>query len=167
MAKLLEGAQWRWLSRPMVIIASTAAAVALIFGGIVVGLTVTHAPTPSDLQATAVARIGAASDAQRALSKIATGGRATLVWSDKLDKTAIVVNGLAAAPAGKTYELWYLRDGHAVPAGTMEVGHLGSTTRVLQGTMDVGDTVAVTLEPLGGSKQPTTAPIVSIVSIPR
>jgi hypothetical protein len=54
-----------------------------------------------------------------------------------------------------------------VPAGTMEVGHLGSTTRVLQGTMDVGDTVAVTLEPLGGSKQPTTAPIVSIVSIPR
>jgi anti-sigma-K factor RskA len=157
-------AQSRWFSRPIVLVASAAAAIALIFGGTVVGLSVAHAPATSDQQSTAVARIGAASDAQRATSKIATGGHATLVWSDKLGKSAIVVNGLAAAPAGKTYQLWYLRNGQAVPAGTMDVSHLGSTTHVLAGTMNVGDTVAVTVEPLGGSKHPTTVPIVSIRS---
>lgn len=157
-------AQSRWFSRPIVVIAAAAAAIALIFAGTVVGLSVTHPPTASDQQATAVARIGAASDAQRSTTKIATGGRATLVWSDKLGESAIVVNGLAAAPAGKTYQLWYLRNGQAVAAGTMDVSHMGSTTHVLEGTMSVGDTVAITVEPLGGSKQPTTLPIVAIHS---
>ncbi len=154
----------RWFSRPIVLVASAAAAIALIFGGTVVGLSVTHAPTVSDQEANAVARIAAASDAQRATTTIATGGHATLVWSDKVGKSAIEVNGLAAAPAGKTYQTWYIRGGHAVPAGTMDVSHRGSTTHVLAGTMNLGDTVAITVEPHGGSKQPTTVPIVSIRS---
>ena len=56
---------------------------------------------------------------------------------------------LPAAPAGKVYEIWFVRHGHAVRAGLAHGGrtHVARVPR--------GAEVAVTLEPAGGSLRPT------------
>lgn len=157
-------ARTRWFRRPATVITSAAAAVVLIIAGTLVGVGISEHRFAPAQPATSVSQIVAAADAQHATTKIATGGVARLVWSVDLRKSAITVSGLEGAPSGKTYELWYLRGKQAVPAGTMNVSPHGATTRILDGKMDAGDTVAVTVEPRGGSKQPTTLPILAIHS---
>jgi anti-sigma-K factor RskA len=66
------------------------------------------------------------------------------------DRGALVVtHGLPAAPSGKVYEIWTIRDGHAAPAGFLH----GRKARL--GRLPRGASVAVTLEPAGGSRRPT------------
>jgi anti-sigma-K factor RskA len=59
------------------------------------------------------------------------------------------------APAGKTYEAWVIDGGTAYPAGTFESNGTVELTR----EASRGDTIAVTVEPAGGSSKPTTTPI--------
>jgi len=159
-----RAARRRWFQRPGLILGAAAAAVVLFLGGAFVGSSLSGTNSYTSQQASALAQINAASDVQRASADVAGGGTATLVWSGELGKSALVANDLPALPGDKTYELWYIRDGQATPAGTMESEGTGSTWRVLSGQMAAGDTVGVTVEPRGGSTKPTTAPIVAISS---
>ena len=68
---------------------------------------------------------------------------------------ATLYTTLAAAPSGKTYEAWVIAGGTAQPAGLFGGGGQVSLTRPAL----VGDTVAVTVEPAGGSPRPTTTPL--------
>ena len=78
-----------------------------------------------------------------------------------LRKAAITVNGLPPAPDGKTYQLWYLGpDGAASSAGLFGVDAEGSGQALLAGDARSAAKVAMTLEPTGGSTQPTTDPVV-------
>ncbi|MFJ3393352.1 anti-sigma factor [Leifsonia aquatica] len=156
-------AQRRWFARPAIIAASAAAALILFFGGAIVGGTIAGNDSTQQ-QASALAQINAAPDAQRASAAVTGGGTATLVWSAQLGTSALIANDLPNLPNDKTYELWYIRDGKATSAGTMDAAGTGSTWKVLAGTMKAGDTVGVTVEPSGGSSQPTTNPIVAIPS---
>ncbi len=61
----------------------------------------------------------------------------------------------APAPSGKTYEAWVIDGGTAYPAGTFA----SSGTVKLTREASRGDTIAVTVEPAGGSSKPTTTPI--------
>lgn len=75
------------------------------------------------------------------------------------EKRAIVYAfGLAALPAGKTYELWWIdAGGHPVPAGTFDVDAEGSA-RVPVDKVEDAEGIkawAVTTEPAGGVPQPT------------
>ncbi|MGJ4844463.1 anti-sigma factor [Leifsonia sp. Le1] len=157
-------ARSRWFTRPITIAAAAAAAVVLFLGGTFLGSSLAGNNSFQQQQASALAQINAAPDAQRATADVSGGGTATLVWSGKLGKSALVANDLPALPSDKTYELWYIRGGEATPAGTMKPADTGSTWRVLTGTMQAGDTVGVTVEPRGGSDRPTTSPIVAISS---
>lgn len=157
-------ARRRWFARPLAILAAAAAAIVLFVGGAFVGSALSGGTSSEQQQASALAAINAAPDAQRASAEISGGGTATLVWSGTLGKSALVANGLPPLPSDKTYELWYIRGGQAVPAGTMSPAGSGSTWRVLNGTMSAGDAVGVTVEPQGGSEKPTTKPIVAIAS---
>jgi anti-sigma-K factor RskA len=86
-----------------------------------------------------------------------TGARGTVVVGRR-GEAALVVSGLAAAPAGRTYELWVMRGTSAKPAGLFAGG--GATTTVhLREPVSGGDRVGVTLEPQGGSPQPTGSPL--------
>ena len=157
-------ARARWFTKPVVALTAAAAALALIVGG---GVLVSNLAQPqsSNQAADELAAINAASDSQRAVSEISGGGTATLVWSGELQRAAMIVDGLPALPSDKVYELWYIdTDSVARPAGTFTVEGDGSTLRVLDGDMQAGDTVGVTVEPDGGSKTPTTDPIVAIAS---
>lgn len=63
--------------------------------------------------------------------------------------------GLPAAPEGRTYQLWFDDQGTMRPAGLLPRD--GAT--VMQGAVAGARAVALTLEPAGGSLQPTTTPL--------
>jgi anti-sigma-K factor RskA len=80
---------------------------------------------------------------------VGSGGKATLNMS-----------GMSAAPHGKTYEAWVMVPGrNPRPAGLFRGGP--EVSLALRGTVPRNAVVAVTLEPAGGSRAPTTAPIFS------
>jgi anti-sigma-K factor RskA len=159
-----QKAQARWFTRPAIALVSAAAVVGLILGGGVLVNTIGDAQT-QQLAADQLAAINAARDMQQAVAQVESGGTATLVWSNELASSAMIVDGLPALPSDKVYELWYIdTESVARPAGTFRVGENGATWRVLEGEMHSGDTVGVTVEPDGGSETPTTAPIVAIAS---
>ena len=70
----------------------------------------------------------------------------------------LVMVGLPAAPAGQTYQAWYIADDRPTSAGLLIVDADGYALlhddEVLAGT----DVVALTLEPAGGSDEPSTEP---------
>lgn len=155
-------AKARWFNKPAIAISSIAAAIALIVGGGVVTNQISDSNYQRQ-QADQLAAINSADDMQQAAAAVSTGGTATLVWSEELGKSAVIVDGLEELPSDKTYELWYIgADGVITAAGLMDVANTDSTWRVLDGQMAAGDTVGVTIEPKGGSEQPTTEPIVAI-----
>ncbi|KQP57801.1 anti-sigma factor domain-containing protein [Agreia sp. Leaf283] len=161
-----QRAQTRWFARPATLLVSAAAAIALFVGGGFVGSAITGGtPVVVDQQAAGLAEIYAASDTQSQRSEVDGGGVATLVWSNELGRSAVVVDGLEPLPAGSVYEAWYINDAGAAPAGTFDATGAHKTSwHLLDGTMSAGDTVGVTIEPAGGSKTPTTTPIVAIAS---
>lgn len=111
-----------------------------------------------------LAQIEAAPDAQEATSELSGGGEATLHWSPSLGEAVIVASGLPEIEADRTFEMWFLRDGTPVSAGTFDSAD-GEATALLAGAIQTGDGVAVTVEQEGGSPDgaPTTDPIVAIV----
>ena len=74
------------------------------------------------------------------------------------DRTATLqITGLSAAPSGKTYEAWVIPAHRSPrPAGLFPDGR-GRTVH-LRGTVPKNAVVAVTVEPAGGSRQPTNKP---------
>ncbi|HME80621.1 MAG TPA: anti-sigma factor [Candidatus Eremiobacteraceae bacterium] len=69
-------------------------------------------------------------------------------------------HGLQPLPAGKVYQAWYIRAGaKPTPAPTFNPDAHGDATVVLPVGAEKGLTVAVTIEPPGGSTAPTTKPI--------
>jgi hypothetical protein len=152
----------RWFQRPVAIVAAAAAAAILFVAGAFVGVGLAGTDSFQHQQATALAEINAAPDAQRATSAVSGGGTATLVWSAQLGRSAVIATDLPKLADDKTYELWYIRDGVATPAGTMDSTGALASWRVLSGEMTAGVTVGMTVEPDGGSPKPTTQPILAI-----
>jgi len=79
---------------------------------------------------------------------VGNGGRGTLV-----------LTGLAAPPAGKTYEAWVIDRGQAEPAGTFAGGKTVAVR--LDRPIPSGAIVGVTVERAGGVRQPTQAPFIT------
>ncbi|WP_166979564.1 anti-sigma factor [Paramicrobacterium fandaimingii] len=152
-------AQRRWYSRPATIAVAAVAASALIFaGGTAVGTLVTNDSISAQSEAAdKLAAINAADDTQRT-SIESNGTTATVVWSASLELSAVVMDELPAAPDGKVYEAWYIGDGGAVAAGTF-TAEPDTTWHVLDGTFTPGTVIGITVEPDGGSEQPTTDPV--------
>jgi anti-sigma-K factor RskA len=71
----------------------------------------------------------------------------------------VLVEDLPALSDDKVYEAWYMDDSGARAAGTFRPSGEAATWHVLDGTMTAGSAVGVTVEPKGGSKQPTGDPV--------
>ncbi len=98
----------------------------------------------------------AAPDAVAKRVPITGGGSATIVVSPSHGRLVFASSGLRALDASKTYEMWLIGPGGVRPAGLLSGG--GARTAVLAisgGAQRFG----VTVEPAGGSGQPTTTPI--------
>jgi anti-sigma factor RsiW len=86
---------------------------------------------------------------------------------DAEGRAVLVVDGLAPAPTGMTYEMWVVPGGdieQASPAGLFPGSDEREVLRV-DGTVEAGDVVAVTIEPHGGVDAPTTQPVVASDSV--
>lgn len=89
----------------------------------------------------------------------ANGGTARVIVAESTGKGVFLAQGLEAAPEGKVYELWVIRDGEPAPAGLFRPDREGATVQILAGDVASAEAVAVTIEPEGGSPQPTSDPI--------
>jgi len=89
------------------------------------------------------------------------GGAARLVVAG--DRAVLAGGSLAALPADRTYQLWVIRGDRITSAGLGPAGAdaAGSWSRPVDGVRR-GDLVAVSVEPTGGSAQPTTTPVVAL-----
>jgi anti-sigma-K factor RskA len=155
----------RWYSQGLAAAVAAVALVAVLLG--VNGLTSALNNGNGLPEALQLAHINAQADAQREtvkLTNIHDDKRvvATLVWSGDLGQSVLIVDGLASLSEEQTYELWYIGEDGPISAGTFNTSGSGDSWRILDGTMAAGDTVGVTVEPAGGSEQPTTDPLIVI-----
>lgn len=111
----------------------------------------------------ALQEIEAAGDAEQATVELDDGGTATAHWSGSVGKAVLVADGLPSPGEGETYELWFVRGDAPVSAGVFDVDG-GDATALLDGDMQAGDAIAVTVEQAGGSPtgQPTSDPVIVI-----
>ena len=79
---------------------------------------------------------------------------------DPQGQAVLVLHGLDPAPSGKTYEMWIVQGGTPVRAGLFS-GRDGADIVPVDGTVNGGNSVAVTVERAGGVNAPTTPPIVA------
>ena len=156
--------QARWFQRPAVIVTSLAAAAALILGSVVVSTNIRDMSVQNEAIG-AYTQITSAEDAQNVVVDVTGGGTATVHWSDELASAAVTVDGVTALPGSKTYEMWFIgTDGTPRPAGTFNTDDSGDQWGVLDGDLQPGDTIGLTVEPAGGSTTPTTTPVVAVTT---
>jgi anti-sigma-K factor RskA len=108
----------------------------------------------------AIAAVLAAPDAQITSEATSAGGTATVVASVRQATMVFTSSGLASLPPQKVYELWFLGPASARRAGLLPPAAGDKTAPVLASGLKPGDKVGVTVEPAGGSRAPTTTPIV-------
>ena len=176
-----RGAAWRrvsdWLPRvpaggwvPRLAAVTAVAAIAAV---VVLSVVLAHTRQQLDAsrtQAKAIAAVLAATDVQTAAGSVATGGVTTVVLSADRRELVISTSGLAALRPGKTYELWLIGPSAAQatairPAGLLPAAVAGHTNPVLASGLVAGDKLGLTVEPAGGSRQPTTTPVL-LLSLP-
>jgi hypothetical protein len=86
------------------------------------------------------------------------GATACIVWDQKNEHWEFMTAGMVCAPAGKTYELWFVTQaGQKIPACTFDVNPKGEATQLVTVPHNIGPLAlaAVTDEPAGGMPQPT------------
>ncbi|MFE6644987.1 anti-sigma factor domain-containing protein [Nocardioides sp. NPDC057772] len=106
---------------------------------------------------TTAERVLSAKDATTVAVDLPGKARARVVRSVSENRAVLVTSGMPAAPAGKVYELWLQHDDVMVPAGLMPAG--SDQTFVLEGDAADASAAGITVEPEGGSDEPTSAPI--------
>jgi anti-sigma-K factor RskA len=79
---------------------------------------------------------------------------------DESGRAALVLRDMGPAPAGKTYEVWVVEGGTAVPAGLFP-GEDDVDLVAVDGEVGEGAVVAVTIENAGGAETPNLPPVVA------
>lgn len=134
------------------------AAAVLAVVGVGVGVTEPWRDDSSDQELSATDRVLRAPDAESVTVKLAGGAEATVVRSIEERKAVIKTRAMPAAPAGRVYQLWLQTPSEEmVSAGLMPPG--SEQTRLLEGDAAEAIGVGITVEPAGGSEEPSTPPI--------
>ncbi|TPW72809.1 anti-sigma factor domain-containing protein [Schumannella sp. 10F1B-5-1] len=155
-AELKARSRWGGLRSTLV----SVAAGLVVIGGVVGGV----AGLPVLQRGQEISAVTSAADVQRASADVVGGGTAELAWSPSEKRSVLTTRDLSGLSADEIYQLWYIDgSGAATSAGTFRAGQ-DATTTPLSGSWSKGDTIGVTVEPDGGSKQPTTTPIVAITT---
>lgn len=74
------------------------------------------------------------------------------------DRIVLVLEDIPSVPEDRTLQIWVIRDEVPQPSGLFEPSGEFTATAVSTPLRE-GDTIAVTVEPAGGSEQPTTDPV--------
>ncbi|HEU0041331.1 MAG TPA: anti-sigma factor [Jiangellaceae bacterium] len=97
------------------------------------------------------------SDAELARATV-DGATGTVVMARSLDTAVLVADGMDPAPDGQIYQLWYIADDGIRSAGLLGTTHAGRIGPFTAGDLGNAAALAITVEPEGGSEQPTTDP---------
>ncbi|WP_192918309.1 anti-sigma factor domain-containing protein [Streptomyces spectabilis] len=147
--------------RALLGLAASAAVLALVAVGL---LALALARTDGELTderaaAREIAHVLAAPDA-RASTERDVRGRGIAVVASRAERRAVVsVTGLGRPPDGRAHQLWVMRAGSA----PRSLGLLDGETPVVAKDLSIrARSLAVTMEPDGGSTQPTSEPLVQL-----
>ena len=148
-------AQRRWFGWVSGAVAAAATVVAIVLG-------VSLSQTQSELEAVRadqayVAEVSAQPDAEL-VPLDAEDGHGNVVVSRSADAAAFIAGGMDKVSEEETYQLWVIGD-EVRSAGTFDVGADGSTGVLAAEGVDDAAALGVTVEPAGGSEQPTMDPI--------
>lgn len=132
-------------------VAGVAAAAAV---AVAVGIGISQWPQPEAPEA-AVEKVFEAPDAQSTTVQTEAGATLTVAASRSLDKMALDSDQLPALGDRQVYQLWTLHGGTATSAGLITDPDDG----VAMDLPGKGVKIAITVEPHGGSSQPTSKPI--------
>lgn len=94
-------------------------------------------------------------------AKVAGGGQVTVVASQTRDAAVVILEGVPEAPDGRTHQLWMIGD-RAESAGTVDVSSSTPKDVVIRGGVSSAAAFGMTIEPAGGSPQPSTEPIATV-----
>ncbi|MCT4351873.1 anti-sigma factor [Streptomyces sp. Je 1-79] len=100
-----------------------------------------------------------APDATIHTESLSGGATAAVVVSRTEAEAVFTAHGLPALTGGKVYELWYAAASGDLRAAGLMPGTGERSARVLEGPLGDAVAVGITVEPAGGSKQPTTEPL--------
>jgi anti-sigma-K factor RskA len=108
-------------------------------------------------QLTAIDRVMHAPDAKHLTAPLGSG-KITLVRSKSMRQAVLTSDDMPMPPAGQVYELWLQNAaGRMVPAGLLP--RSASQRFLLIGDAMEAKAAGITMEPEGGSDQPTTTPL--------
>jgi anti-sigma-K factor RskA len=139
----------RWVSA-----LAAAAAAAVFFGGGAAVWQATHDSAPANPADSVIQ----ARDAAHVTVDLGGGVSATVYRSLIRNRAAIVTRRMPLAPEGRVYQLWFEKDGRMISAGVMK--KVENQVLLLDGSVDDATAVGITVEPEGGSTEPTTDPVV-------
>lgn len=148
-----EGGRPPW--RPRLLLAAAAAVVLVVTGGVV--FSQLQEDQPTSRLAAGVVRVFEAQDAHKATMDTTNGGKISVATSPSLNEMAVDTDELPPLDAEHVYQLWAIHDGSMAPVLVLEPEKGASMDMPSPGTE-----VAITIEPAGGSDQPTTEPIMQV-----
>jgi anti-sigma-K factor RskA len=134
---------------------AAAAAALVVAGGGAIGLQAMN--DEPDLTQAAV-RVFEAQDAHTATVETAEGGQLTVAVSASRKEMAVDTRELPTLDENHVYQLWSVHGEEMVSAAILSDPEIGAA----MGMPDEETQVALTVEPAGGSEQPTTDPIVQV-----
>lgn len=150
--------------RSLNLLAAAAVVLGVVAGG--AGLYTYQQNQDADIvtaQAKEVNAVVTAPDARLKSLTFDDGAKAAVITSAQKGQAVLLARDVPALPADRVYQSWTLdAAGNATPAGTWAPGTDGSAAVPLQGYERSTAAIAVTVEPTGGSAQPTTKPIGAI-----
>lgn len=89
---------------------------------------------------------GAASDTEAEVVELESG------------QAVVMAEDMPSPPEGSTMQIWVIEDGTPQPAGTFRPDS-SMVAAPIEGSLEEADAVAITVEPSGGSDEPTTDPV--------
>jgi anti-sigma-K factor RskA len=111
-------------------------------------------------RAQAINGVLSAPDARVLSARTQAGGVATVVVSAARRDLTVAVAGLRRLPAGEVYQLWLIGPPRTRSAGLLPAPVGGRAGPVLATGLASGDRLGMTIEPAGGTSQPTTSPLI-------
>lgn len=136
-----------------------AVAAAVLIGAVGVGGYAIEHQNVRDAQSQneAMSKVLGADDVATSGKSFNTGGSVKLYTSDDADAAVIIAKNLPSPGKGKVYQVWMV-DG----TGPHSQGYFKTSGQMVMKGVAKALKIAVTVEPDGGSAQPTTNPVASI-----
>jgi anti-sigma-K factor RskA len=143
-------------------------AAAAVLAGLVGGLSVhqvieNRQSSQVTAQDSGISTLLSAPDVHSGSSQVRGGGSVTVIDSRQRGQAEITMSDMPALPTGKAYQLWLIDSSSLRSAAVVAAS--SASRSVLADDLGDATSIAITVEPAGGSAQPTSTPIL-LMSMP-